>query len=747
MEKNTTTDRSFEYGGLRTIQLKATTLGLVNAVMMAGAAHAQSTNAPAGQTNAPTQLPDVVVSGEQDSYKPEALASPKFTEPLRNIPQTITVIPEAVMLEQNATSLRDVLRNSPGISIQAGEGGVPAGDNLSIRGFNARTDIFVDGVRDIGGYSRDPFNLEQVEVSKGPASTITGRGSTGGAINLVSKTPKLIPFYRGAFGLGTDEYKRFTLDVNQPLAEAGLEGAAFRLNGMWHDAEVPGREVVGNERWGIAPSLTFGLGTPTKVTLSYFHMGQDNMPDYGIPWVPEGNIDPVLSNYINEAPPVDFGNFYGLTARDYEKIQTDIVTAEIKHDFNDSVSLRNLTRYGRTERDSIITAPRFVDIDPATPGNQYGRAIRRTDWKDRDQADDLWANLTDFRFNFETGPVEHDVVSGFEFARETETRHLKSATGPDSPNTDVFDPNPGDPYTEDIKRDGRRNESTADSFAVYAFDTLTLTEMWQVTGGLRWDHFDVDYDARAADGSVTSLGRSDEMLSWRGGLIFKPRPNGSIYFGYGTSFNPSAEGLTLNANVAELDPEESRTFELGTKWDLFDRRASVTAAIFRTEKTNARTDGINPNDPPQVLDGVLTVQGIELGVAGKITEDWQVFAGYAFLDSEVDESNDPEEIGNALGNTPEHTFNLWTTYQLPFDLEIGGGAQYVGERSSNDTGARTAPDYWLFDAMAAYHVNEHFTLRLNVYNLADKEYIDRVGGGHFIPGAGRSAVLTASVAY
>src|SRR5688500_13838016 len=209
------------------------------------------------------------------------------------------------MEQQNVTTLRDVLRNVPGISYQAGEGGVPAGDNLSIRGFSARTDIFVDNVRDFGGYSRDPFNLEQVEVAKGPASSYAGRGSTGGSINLVSKRPTLDPFYAGSFGVGTEDYKRLTLDLNQPITGSPVDGTALRLNGMWTDSGVSDRDVVNNERWGIAPSVAFGLGTPTRLTLSYFHLEQDNIPDYGIPWVP-ANTNAFLRRYSNQAKPVDF---------------------------------------------------------------------------------------------------------------------------------------------------------------------------------------------------------------------------------------------------------------------------------------------------------------------------------------------------------------------------------------------------------------------------------------------------------
>jgi catecholate siderophore receptor len=702
------------------------------------------TNATATETNATTELPDVVVKGEQDmGYKPETVESPKFTEPLRDIPQTVTVIPREVFEEQGATSLRDVLRNVSGISVQAGEGGTPAGDQLSIRGFSARTDLFIDGVRDFGGYSRDPFNFEQVEVFKGPASSISGRGSTGGSINMVSKTPKLDQFIGGSIGVGSDDYQRLTLDVNQPLTDLDIEGAAVRLNGVWHESDTPGRDIVGDSRWGIAPSLALGLGTPTRLTLSYFRLDQDNVPDYGIPWVP-ANTGP-LADYSDQAPPVEYSNFYGLVARDYEKVTTDLATAELEHDASDSVSIRNITRYGITDRDSIITAPRFVNANVSTD-------IRRNDWKSRDQTDEILANLTDVNWDFETGPVEHALVTGVELTHETELNYTRVATGPDSPVTDLYNPNPYDPYTENIQRNGAYAESIANNFAVYAFDTLKLSEKWELSGGLRWDHFDIDYTSVATNGVAAPLGRTDEMLSWRAGLVFKPAENGSIYVGAGTSFNPAGEGLTLStaqtaaANL-NVDPEESQTVEVGTKWDFFEERLSLNAAVFRTVKSNARTqDPADPNDVI-VLEGEQVVQGVELGIAGRITRDWQVFGGYTWLMSEITESQDPTEIGNELSNTPEHSANLWTTYQLPFRLEVGGGVQYVGSRFSSNANNRKAPDYVVFDAMLGFEATENLTFRLNVYNLADEEYIDRVGGGHFIPGVGRSAVLSANLSF
>lgn len=726
----------------RSMRPSVATMALVNAIMLTGAAQAQTNTPPVqanSSTNAPVKMQDVVITAEkvqdENSYKPETLSSPKYVVPLRDVPQTVTVIPRAVFQDQGATSLRDVLRNVTGISMQAGEGGTPAGDQMSIRGYSARTDMYVDGVRDFGGYSRDPFNLEQVEVSKGPSSAYGGRGSTGGSINMVSKAPQLAPSYAGSIGFGTDNFKRTTLDLNQPLEGTGFEGVALRLNAMWHDADVPGRDEVYNKRWGLAPSLAIGLGTPTRLTLSYFHMDQDNMPDYGIPWVPGNNVP--LAAFANQPAPVDYSNFYGLTARDYEHVQNDMGTALLEHDFNDSVRLRNTFRYGQTVRDSVITAPRFLNTATTT--------IRRTDMKSRDQVDKIISDQVDLNIDFDTGSVEHALVTGLEFSREEEINFNRTDTNFQPP-TDLFNPNPNDPYVGGVTRDGTFTQTKANSFGIYAFDTLKFNEKWQFTGGLRADYFSVDYAPRVGTGNA--LGRSDTMVSWRSALVFKPRENGSIYFGYGTSFNPSAEGLTLGAGVgnsASVEPEKSQSFELGTKWDLFKERLSVSGALFRTDKTNARTQ--DPTNPAVItISGEQYVQGIELGASGRITDDWSLFAGYAYMQSEITKSDNPAEQGSKLSNTPQQSFNLWTTYTLPWRMDIGGGAQYVGSRysSNSSTGRRTAPGYWLMNASLGYEVTKNFNLRLNVYNLADEEYIGSVGGGHFIPGEGRSAVLTAN---
>lgn len=716
----------------------ASFLGLVS--------HTVAEETPAAVAPVPARaMSEVLVTGQKDAYKPESASSPKYTAPLLDTPQTINVIPQAAMEQQNATTLRDVLRNVPGISIQAGEGGVPNGDNLSIRGYAARTDIFVDGVRDFGGYTRDSFNLSSVEVVKGPSSTYSGRGATGGSVNLVSKEPGMDKAYNATVGMGSDQFRRVTADINQPFQTSPVEGTALRLNAMWNDSNAPGREEVNSERFGVAPTVSFGLGTPTETTVGFFHLQQDNLPDYGIPWVPANNVP--LARFANDPAPVDYRNFYGLNGRDYEKTNTDLATIQLKHQFNDNVDFRYGLRYGKTYRDSVVTSPRFAST---------ATAVITREFQSRDQKDTILSNVADVTTKFKTGLIDHTLLTGVEMTREDSTNYGR--TGP-TPAADLYNPNPNDFLSGSIARTGARTETTAKSAGAYAFDTLALTNQLEVTGGLRFDSFDVNYlsVSSAATPSRTNLDRLDEMLSWRGGLVYKPMPNGSVYAAYGTSYNPSAEALTLantatatnNINVA---PEKNRSVEVGTKWDLFGQRAQVTAALFRTDKTNARTE--DPVDATDVivLDGEQRVQGYELGITGSPTENLHLLAGYTYLDSKIRASKNQTELGRPLSNTPRHSASFWSTYRLPAGFEVGAGAQYVGDRfnstaTSATSGPRRAPGYFLADAMAAYRINNNITLRVNLYNLTDKEYIDRVGGGHFVPGAKRSGTVTTEVKF
>jgi len=699
-------------------------------------------------------LGEMVVEAIRDSlYKPENLQSPKFTAPLRDIPQTITVVPKEVIKEQNAATLRDVLRNVPGISMQAGEGGIPNGDNMSIRGFSARTDLFVDGVRDFGGYTRDPFNLEQVEVAKGPASANNGRGSTGGSVNLASKAPGKDAFTDVSLGLGSDYYGRATVDYNQPLDNV-LPGMGLRLNGMLHHNDTPGRDEVEQERYGLAGSLAFGLGTDTRTTFSLFHQSEDNMPDYGIPWVPTSvtgandTADAFLDQYGDRPAPVDYDNFYGLNDRDYEHTNVTMATAAFEHDFNEKLRLNSTFRAGKTRRDSMITAPRFAavggvddpDLDPVTGNLVINRQLQA-----RDHTDTILQNATNLLIDFETGKIEHNAVVGLEATLQDFDNTLRTTPATAS-QTNLFNPDPSDPWTGTIAYNGNQ-AATSENFALYAFDTVKFNPQWQLSGGIRYDYFHTDYKTLSNVNAVTfDDGRYDNLFNWRAALTYKPVEEGSIYFGYGTSSNPVAEALTLSGSETsttnlDLDPEESETFELGAKWDLFGKKLAVSGALFRTVKTNARTP--DPTDGNAiVLDGEQVVQGLELGATGQITDKWRIFGGYTYMDGEVTKSGNPAEEGNETTNTPEHSFSLWTVYEITDALEAGLGGQFVDSRHASTTNNRVAPSYWTLDAMAAYEINKNWSVRMNLYNLLDEEYIDRVGGGHFVPGSSRSVVFS-----
>ena len=655
------------------------------------------------------------------------LSSPKYTEPLRDIPQTVTVISKTMMEQQSATTLRDVLRNVPGLTMQAGEGGVPAGDNLTLRGFSARNDIFVDGVRDISPQSRDPFNMEQVEVVKGPQSAFTGRGSIGGSINIMSKIPNLNRFFGASLNLGTDDTRRVTADVNLPLDKLGLgEHTAFRLNFLAHKSGVAGRDEVENDRWGIAPSLAFGVGTPTRLILSYVRLNQDNLPDYGIPWVTATHN--VLAAYRDQPAPVRRENYYGLASRDREKLGSDTATARFERDFSDSLTLRNQLRFGRATRDSITSAPRFASNDSLVINRNGPSWIT---------ADKIWDNQTDFRARFSTGKIEHSVVAGMMLTHENNIR--KTRTVGAAPQTNLYDPDPTQLYTGAITVNPNVGDITGNTQALYAFDTVKLGQKFEINGGMRWERFDVD----GVNTALAPVVRVDKMNSVRGALIYKPKQNGSVYASYGTSLSPSLEGLSYGTANTAIEPEKTYTTEIGTKWDAFGDRVAVTGAIFRVEKTNARTPGILPDDPPQVLQGEQRVEGIELGVSGRITRGWNLFSAYTLLDSQIVKSNTPAEVGKVIQNTPRNSLNLWTTYQFK-KFTFGGGPRFVGRRFGNTTNTRQVADYWTLDALASYSVSKNFDLRFNLYNLNNAYYFDRLGGGHLIPGASRSLMVSTS---
>lgn len=674
------------------------------------------------------ELPPVVVQDQGSYYTPESSLS-RIPVPLKDVPQSITVVPQKLMQERATASFQDALKNIPGISFQAGEGGVQ-GNNLTLRGFNARNDIFLDGVRDQGSYFRDVFNIESIEVLKGPSSQYFGRGSTGGAINQVSKVPQLTPSYGGTFSAGNGIYLRGTADINQPITPI----IALRVNLMVHKDDIVGRDVAEQKRLGFAPSITFGLGTPTQLNLSYLIQGEDNIPDYGVP-------------YVNGRPArVDRHNFYGFSDRDYEKTLLNVGSARLDHRFNDIFSVRNTLRYSHNDREHEVTAPRFNAAtfpDPIT-----GEFLFNRNRPKRDLVEQIVSNQTDLTAKFDTFSLKHTLVTGVEFSGERLDRINYTFQG--IPQADAFNPNHHQSTAGMSSFVSARSGGDAFAFGIFLADQIRLSEYFDLVGGVRWDYFDADFKNTAYDnsGAVTSrdkFARTDKMWSYRGGLIFHPTPAQTYYFSYATAFNPSAEAIQLAANNEQTAPEKNETFEVGGKLQLFNGSLSLQGAVFRINKTNARVT--DPITDLMVLEGKQRVQGFEIGIAGRLLPNLNVFGGYTHLDSEFRKSPDPNVEGNELLNVPRHSATLWTTYDFFEKWQIGGGPTYVSSRYNNAANAARIPGHVLWDATLAYQLTKNIQFRLNGINLTNDLYYANISGGHVVPGIGRTFIFSTSVKF
>ncbi|GHS79979.1 iron transport receptor protein [Pseudomonas sp. PAGU 2196] len=710
-------------------------------------------------------------------YKVEKASSQKYTAPLVDTPRSVTVIPQQVIKDTNALSLQDALRTVPGITFGAGEGGNPQGDRPFIRGFDAQGDTYLDGVRDTGAQTREIFAIESVEVAKGPNSAIGGRGAAGGTINLVSKRAHLGNSLDGAWTWGSDQTQRYTFDGNYQFSDT----VAGRLNLMTHESNVAGRDKVNYDRWGIAPSLAFGLGTPTRVNLDYYHLESDDLPDSGIPYtIPTGGSGARTSAHPSK--PYDGGdsdNFYGLTGRDFRKSRVDIATFAIEHDLTDALTIKNTLRHGNSMQDYILTQP-----DDSKGNVNNGSVWRRANSRVGNTA--TTTNQTDLFGEFYVGGMKNSFSTGIELSREeskrssytVDTNTGGSTTSTCNPSligansgyncTSLSNPNPDDPWNGAISRNYAGTDTKSNTRALYVFDTLELTPDWLLNMGLRYDHFDTQYRTYDAAGAtvvnakgVASKGRdTSEFVTGQLGLVWKPAENGSIYVSYATSATPpgamlgeGTEGNPLgntsdragNLLSSDMEPEETTNYEIGTKWDLLDQRLSLAAALFRTEKENARVQ-VDTTTYENV--GETRVQGIELSASGKLTDKWQVFAGYTYMQARQIDGGALGKVndGNQLPNTPNNSASLWTTYSITPKLTVGGGAFYVDDVYGSVANTTMVDSYVRYDAMAAYKLTKNVDLQLNVQNLTNEVYYDKAFSTHFAnQAAGRTALLTTSV--
>lgn len=658
----------------------------------------------------------------------------KLPQSLNDTPQSIDRIDKETMRQQSVTSLQDALRYAPGITLNSGEGGAH-GDNVNLRGFSSIDAFFLDGVRDPGAYTRDNFDLESVEVLEGPSSILFGNGSAGGVVNQASKTPTLAPLRAGTLELGTNAEARMTVDVNQPLGPS----AALRLDVMGETAGVADRDYVEQRRWGLAPSVAVGLGQPTTVTLSYFHEQEDNVPDYGIPFL------------YGQPANVPRNLYYGLKDSDITQTDVNVLTAVLRHELGDDISLSDTLRYGNYWGNFRVSAPHFgndfVGGVPA-PGTPLADIVIYRDRPSSEGTQTYLTNHTDLIARFATGSFAHVLTAGLELGRQTTdyARFDNAYEGIDgiAPTPLLApDPNAPAPVQKDIVS---RPSTTADMLGVYAIDTVQLLPEWSLNLGARFDRYDTSFDDAL---SGQGFRRQDSAWSPKAALVWKPTEAQTYYMSYSTSFDPAVSFLTIAPDTKGPAPESAKTFELGAKNGWLGGLLQSSAALFRTESANVTVS--DPDDPTlQELPGSnQRIQGVELSLTGHLTASWEVDANVTLLDPRITASATPGEVGRLIPGAARGTGNLWTLYDLDDDWQVGAGLNYVGHRFADSANTANIPSYIVWSAMAGYAVTDDIRVQANLINLTDERYYEGAyfsgaDENHVIPGAGRTLTVTTS---
>lgn len=716
----------------------------------------------------------VVVAPEQDGANPDAdpaapylvrrSANDRLTEEVADTPRTIVVIPKEVIEDIGATSFRDVVRTTPGVTLGTGEGGNAFGDRVFIRGFEARNDVYIDGLRDPGVTSREIFAVEQIEVIRGPSGSFGGRGTTGGLVSLQSKRPQFgSSWLMAEAGAGTDSFWRGTIDANIALGT----DAVVRVNALYHSADTPGRDYVFSERYGAAIAASWRITDTLAVTADYYGLRLDALPDFGHPF-----------DTLTQMPyAVDRNNFYGVVGRDFLENTADIATLRVDFAPIEALSMRALVRYGESRNTYIVGAPGAVcrvqrtstgacpTTGTAVPESAYtvGAGGQR-----RDAETGSWSALFDATARLETGPFTHTLILGGEYGNErVDSYSLSVAAFVEDANGNqtsvppfvwnLLDPVPVLAGVQPVTRNTAiaPTEVQVESMAAYAIDTITLGERWFLTLAGRLDSYTIRlFNPTANGGAGLRLSNDAIFFNSQVSLLYKPTPSLSLYASYATSANPSGEqtdgnGIAydgLAVQTVNLAPERNRSFEAGVKWELAGGHTLLTAAVFQITKENARENlGGNVYD----LVGELRSRGVELGLTGSLTSRLQIFGGYTYTDARIVDSATVANIGRRFANIPQHSGNLLVTYALTGNLQIGAQVYAQDELFGGTLAAGSAhvPGYVRFDAMARWRPTDRTELRLNILNLTDQTYYDaiyRSGSPFAYVAPGRSAMLTAS---
>lgn len=664
-----------------------------------------------------------------NSYTVSEGAASTLTAPLLDTARTVRVITQRQIEERGATSVEDVLRTTPGVTLGSGEGGTPFGTRPYIRGFEAAFSMAVDGVRTRGRTTYESFNVDTVEVNMGSDGVTAGAGAAAGSINITSKEPiEGETFQNVSASAGNAAHKRLTYDGNFAIND----DLTARLNLLWQDSGVPGSNHVEDDKWGIAPALSWRVGEASKLTFKMQHVESSGTPGARMPfanatWNANSSL-PGWTDYGSGTPDdpwrplehLDRDNFYGVLGRDFREAKNSSVNLRFEHEFSGNFRMASTFSWIETETQMAIMRPAVSVVGGEFVVNRNGNGGVRYSNRGTNTA----TFNTNFTGDFDLGGVEHSVAFGFELARDRVANGETpiAVTSPDG--TPLFAPNPRDPFVLSGSFGPLGTPVTTESKALYLFDTVTLNDRWMLNGGVRVEDFEID------DGELTW---GDTLTDYQLGVMYKPVPNATIYASVNTTSSPpgacanqggsNCGSESLGDGQENTEAEKTRNYELGAKWDLYGGDLSLTAALYKTEKDNARIE--DPDTGDWINTGNSKGQGVDLGVAGRLTDRWSILAGYTYLDA--------ESADNGLKpiNTAEHTFAIWSTFEVNDKLTIGGGTNYVSQKYVNPDNTYAVPAYWRVDAMAAYHLSETAVLQVNVNNLFDETYYDSSHVGSF----------------
>lgn len=720
---------------------------------------AQTATPTAEKTLKPVVIKERAEAAEgKDALRATTTTIGKGKQELRDIPQSITVITERLVDDRNLDTLKDVLHNTAGVTFQAAEGGE---EDIRLRGFSLATtgDIFVDGMRDPAFYDRDTFNNDRIELLRGSASMLFGRGSTGGAVNQVSKAPRAMSENEVSTTVGSFNYRRVTGDFNIHTGE----DAALRINAMVTKADNNGAGSSIDKK-GIAGAYRFGIGTSDEFSVGLYVLQNNNGMNYGLPWIKPTASAPASSTTVNDK--LDPSAYFGM-ASDYNNGSAKYLTASHLHRFQDDSELKTVIRKGAFERDQRAGTVRFcqrstnaagvvsnpqcpttaVALDTFSPSTILNRGNNA---KIQD-LDAVYAQ-SDYSQKLTAWGVKHEIMAGLDFARES--KNVYGATAVSKPQTRAGTPFDGASINEAARIVTRTSAFEAQNLGIYAQDLIQVAPSWKVLGGLRYDSMRGDFNTLTAATGVVSSSYAQTIGDWseRLGVLYQPNPLHSYHFSWGTSFNTSADTYSYSALSANTPPEQSRNIELGAKLDSADKRFTTRLALFQSTKTNERNTDPDSAATAFLLSGKRHSTGMEIDVTGHLTPKWDIFGSYMWMpDAVIDVASPTAAAGDRAGErpalTPIHSGTVWTTYQLNSQWRIGAGINFRSEQSPNRNPGWMAPGYATVDLMTEYTFSDRVMLKGNVNNINNVVYADALYSGHYIPGSGRNAQLTLNLKF